>query len=259
MAPASHINYGWRLLATGFAFAALGVGGLLLALTAIPLATLGASDPQLRVRRAQRVVRASFRIYVFVLRLLGVIRLEVAGEERLADCRGSLIVANHPTLLDVVLIMSLVPHAQCVVKHQLWRNPLLGPLVRAAGYLRNDQEPGIFIEACRAALAAGNNLIIFPEGTRSVPGRRLRFQRGFAHIATHTGASLQLVTITCSPITLVKGRPWYVIPERAPIFRVSVEERLEADRFLGAGSRALGARRLVSYLETYYVGKLQHG
>jgi 1-acyl-sn-glycerol-3-phosphate acyltransferase len=181
------------------------------------------------------------------------------GEERLAACRGSLIVANHPTLLDIVLIMSLVSNAQCVVKHQLWRNPFLGPIVRTAGYIRNDGEAEHFIGACRGALAAGGNLIIFPEGTRSVPGQRLRFQRGFAHIATLTGASLQLVAITCEPVTLIKGQPWYVIPDHLPTFRVEIDQRLETASFLAGRARSLGARKLVSHLESYYGGKLKHG
>ncbi len=259
MQPLRRIGYLWRLVATGLAFAAMGIGGVILALGIIPLATLLTRDRQTRTRRAQRIIRASFRLYLLMLRLLGVIRLEVAGGERLAACRGHLIVANHPTLLDVVLIMALVPNAQCVVKHQLWRNPFLGPIVRAAGYIRNDRQPELLIAACRGALAAGNNLIIFPEGTRSVPGRPLHFQRGFAHIATLTGASLQLVTITCDPVTLVKGQPWYAIPDQPPTFRIEIDERIEATRFLAGGSRALGARRLVSHLESYYVGKLKHG
>ncbi len=259
MQPLRRTDYLWRLVATGLAFSALGIGGLTLALGIVPLATALTRDPQSRTRRAQQIIRASFRLYVFMLRILGVIRLEVTGAERLAACRGHLIVANHPTLLDVVLIMSLVPDAQCVVKHQLWRNPFLGPIVRAAGYIRNDGEPQMLVARCREALAAGNNLIIFPEGTRSVPGRRLRFQRGFAHIATLTGASLQLVTITCDPITLVKGQPWYIIPDQPPTFRIEIDERIEPARFVAGGRRALGARRLVSHLESYYVGKLKHG
>lgn len=253
------MNYAWRLAATGLAFAAMGVGGIVLALGVIPLATLATPDPSTRARRAQRIIRDSFRVYILMLRALGVIRLEVVGEERLAACRGSLIVANHPTLLDVVLIMSLVTNAQCVVKHQLWRNPFLGPIVRAAGYIRNDGEAESFVGDCRRALAAGGNLIIFPEGTRSVPGERLRFQRGFAHIATLTGASLQLITISCEPITLVKGQPWYVIPDHAPTFRIEIDQRLEMAPFLAGGARPLGARKLVSHLESYYGGKLKHG
>jgi 1-acyl-sn-glycerol-3-phosphate acyltransferase len=255
----NRVNYLWRLVATGLAFIAMGVGGIVLALGVIPLATLVTRDRRIRARRAQRIIRGSFRFYLLMLRRLGVIRLEVVGEDRLAACRGNLVIANHPTLLDIVLLMSLVPDAQCVVKHQLWRNPFLGPIVRAAGYIRNDGEAEAFIDACRCELAAGSNLIIFPEGTRSVPGQRLRFLRGFAHIATLTGATLQLVAITCHPITLVKGQRWYVIPDQPPTFRVEIDQRLDMTAFLAGGARSRGARKLVSHLESYYGGKLKHG
>jgi 1-acyl-sn-glycerol-3-phosphate acyltransferase len=255
----SRLDYAWRLAATGLAFAALGLGGFVMALTVIPLFTCAIGDGRARERRAQGIIRASFRLYVFMLRRLGVLSLEIAGEERLASCRGTLVIANHPTLLDVVLIMALLPNAQCVVKHQLWRHPLLGPVVRAAGYLRNDRDAEALIESCRIAVASGSNLIIFPEGTRSVPGHPLRFQRGFAHIATLTGADLQLVTITCDPVTLVKGKAWYAIPDRRPAFRVEIGERLETAAFLAGPSRARGARKMVAHLEAYYLGKLQHG
>jgi 1-acyl-sn-glycerol-3-phosphate acyltransferase len=243
------INYAWRLAATGLAFTALSLGGFLLAVTAIPFTTFGIADPVLRARRAQRIVQRSFRVYIAMLRRLGVITIEVTGAERLEACRGRLVVSNHPTLLDVVLIMALVPHAQCIVKHQLWRHPLLGALVRSAGYIRNDLDSEALLDACRRTLEAGNNLIIFPEGTRSVPGQPLRLQRGFAHIATLTAVNLQVIKISCSPVTLTKGEAWYRIPERAPRFRVAVEGVVEIQPFLESGSRPLAARRLVSHLE----------
>jgi 1-acyl-sn-glycerol-3-phosphate acyltransferase len=251
--------YGWRLIGTGLGFAALGIGGVILTLTLIPLASLLARDGQARTRRAQAIIRASLQLYVLVLRGLGVIRVEVQGGETLAACRGVLIVANHPTLLDVVLIMALVPRACCVVKHQLWDNPFLRPVVTATGYIRNDLAPDDFLERCRAALDGGNNLIIFPEGTRSVPGRALHFQRGFAHIATLLAADLQPITITCEPITLTKGEPWYRIPPRPGHWRLEAANRIEIRPFLDSAARPLAARRLVSHLESYYNGKLKHG
>lgn len=256
--PLRRVGYLWRLLVTGLAFGALGLGGFLLATTIIPMATLPQRDEGTRRRRAQQIIRANFRFYVLMLQRLGVIKLDVIGVERLIASSGNLIIANHPTLLDVVLIMSLVPNAQCVVKRQLWRNPLLRPLVKAAGYIRNDLDPEIFIEECRTTLAAGNNLIIFPEGTRSVPGEPFRFQRSFAHIATLTGSNLQPIIITCDPITLVKGRPWYDIPRRIPRFCIEADDVIVTAPFHGAGPRARGARALVSYLEAYYRGKLEH-
>jgi 1-acyl-sn-glycerol-3-phosphate acyltransferase len=253
--------YVWRLLWTGLAFAILGIGGVILALTVIPAATLLVRDPQARNRRAQAIIRESFRVYLWLLQATGILRLEVIGGEQLRACRGQLVVANHPTLLDIVLLMALLPDAKCVGKRQLWRNPLLRPVVRAAGYIRNDCAPEVFIAQCREALLAGYNLIIFPEGTRSVPGRALRFQRGFAHIALASGVKVRPVLITCEPVTLVKGAPYYKIPASPPHFRIEVSAAIDAarDGHGTAGSRALDARKLVSSIEADYCRRLHHG
>jgi 1-acyl-sn-glycerol-3-phosphate acyltransferase len=246
-------------MVTGFAFAAIGIGGAGLATTVIRAATFFSRDKLTRMRRAQAVIRVSFRLYVWMLRILGVISLEVVGAEKLAECRGDLIIANHPTLLDVVLIMALVARAQCVVKHQLWRNPLFRPVFDVTGYIRNDYEADVLVAKCRETLAAGNNLIVFPEGTRSVPGQPLRFQRGFAHIATLTNVNIRLITIKCNPVTLLKGVPWYSIPNCRPCFRIEIDDLVQIDSFRALPSRAIGARKLVSHLESYYLGKLSHG
>jgi 1-acyl-sn-glycerol-3-phosphate acyltransferase len=251
--------YLWRLCWTALAFAALGLGGFVLAMAVIPVATLFVRDGQSRSRRAQAIIRNSFRLYLAILRAVGVLKVEVVGAEKLGACRGRLIIANHPTLIDIVLLMAMVPEAKCIVKPQLFRNPLLRELVRTAGYIRNDDEPEVLIEKCREILLAGSNLIVFPEGTRSVPGQSICFQRGFAHIATLTGVKLLPITITCEPVTLIKGEPFYKIPRSRPNFRLEVADEIDPARFLGAQSRARGARSLVAYLQADYCARLNHG
>ncbi len=252
------LSYVWRLPATGFSIAVFGIGGLILALIVFPSIRAWTSEPQTRARHVRSAIGLCFRAFVRMLQMIGVIRLQVIGRELLADCRGTLIVANHPTLLDVALLMALAPDAQCVVKHQLWRSPLLGPVVRGAGYIRNDVDPDAFVARCREATRAGGNIIIFPEGTRSAPGKLRRFQRGFASIALLAPADMLTVRISCEPITLTKGAPWYDVPERRACFRVTVDERIEAAPFLRYGSRALGARRLTAYLERRFAQEVPH-
>jgi 1-acyl-sn-glycerol-3-phosphate acyltransferase len=156
--------------------------------------------------------------------------------------------------------MALVPDTKCVVKSELFSNWLMGPVVRAAGYIGNDGEPEVLIEKCRETLAAGFNLIIFPEGTRSIPGKPIHFQRGFAHIATTAGVNLQPITINCEPITLVKGEPFYTIPHSRPIFRIKVADQIDPRQFLNSTSqsRALSARKLASYVEADYCSRLKN-
>lgn len=243
------LSHLWRVIATGFSFAALSIGGFILAVTVIPLAGLLASEPAIRQRRTRRIIGASFRLHIWMIRRLGLITFQVSGERDIAEIRGKIVIANHPTLLDVELIMSLLPDAQCLVKHQLWKHPFLGAAVRAAGYIRNDLPAAELLAACRETLQAGGNLVIFPEGTRSVPGQRQRLHRGFAHIATLAGVDLSLLRISCTPITLTKGEAWYRVPDRTPHFRVEMMETVEIEPFLRSGPRPLAARRLVSHVE----------
>jgi len=250
----SWISYAWRLLWTLVAVAVLMFGGFVIAVTLVPVATVFVRDEPARNRRTLSIIHQSFRAYVTMLRAFGILRLEIVGGSKLSRCKGKLVVANHPTLLDVVLLVALLPDTKCVVKSELFNSRLMGPIVRAAGYIRNDSDAERFVETCRETLDAGYNLIIFPEGTRSVPGKPIHFHRGFAHVATLTGANLQPILITCQPITLVKGEPYYRIPASRPLFRIEIEDELDPKQFFrtDAQSRARRARALASYLEADY-------
>jgi 1-acyl-sn-glycerol-3-phosphate acyltransferase len=255
----SHLDRAWRFAGTAVAFPLLFGGATVLAGVIFPILQAVTPDRPLRRERNQNLVHVLFRLYIALLRVLRLIDIEVEGRERLSNGPARIIVANHPSLLDVVLLMALVRRAQCVVKHELWQSPYLGRVVRGAGYIRNDLDSEALIEACRAALAGGNHLIIFPEGTRSVPGEPIRFRRGFANIATCLETEIQPVTISCSPATLTKGEKWWAIPERRPRFRVEIGERLNTRSWLTSEHRPLAARKIVRHFEEYYAGRLARG
>ena len=246
----------WRVLATGFAFACFFLGGAVLAGVVCPILAIRQDG---RENRTQQLIHHIFRFYLTMLRCLGLIRLEVIGGERLAACQGKIIVSNHPTLLDVVFLMALTPRVRCIVKHELWDNRYLKGVVRAAGYIRNDLAPDATVAACKHALDQGNNLIIFPEGTRSRIGEPMHFHRGVANIAMLTRTTIQLVMISCNPLTLTKGEPWYRIPSRRPSFRLEIGQPVDIDRFVAFQHRGLGARRLTKELQEFYTRRLVNG
>lgn len=246
----------WRGFGTGLFLAIIGVVGSLLALTLFPLLFLVIRDPVSRQRRFQYVLKLAFKAYCWGIRTLGVADIELIHAERLRGLSGTLVVANHPSLLDVVLIMSAIPRAQCIVKSALWRHPFFRFTVRGAGYIRNDLPPEDLLEICKATLAAGNNLIVFPEGTRTVLGERLKLQRGFANIATLAQANILPITIQCAPPILYKGGRWWQVPDRRPGFVMKVGEQLDIQEFLRYRSRPLAARKLVAFIDDYFTENL---
>lgn len=241
----------WRLLATGLGFAAFGLGSLLLGGVAFPAMRLLVRDRERRVRLARAVIHHLFRFLVGMMRFTGVLSVEVHGLERLRG-GGSLILANHPTLIDVVLLLSLVRRGDCVVKSSLGHHPITRGPVRAAGFVFNDSSEGM-IDDCLSSVRTGNNLIIFPEGTRSARGEPMRLQRGAARVAVHGAMDITPVRIRCEPATLGKGEKWYRVPQRRAHFRIEVGDPIQVAAFLrDAPNEALAARRLNRYLTDYF-------
>lgn len=244
------LDRAWRILATGFCFACFGIGGVLLGLTVLPVLYLISSDNQQLRRRFQRAVHHSFAFFVWQMKSLGLLTYEVRGLEKLAGS-GQLIIANHPSLIDVVFLISLIPETDCVVKQALLVNPFTRPPIRAAGYIANRDSAQV-VEDCSAALRAGRNLLIFPEGTRTVPGEPIRLLRGTANIALRADAPLRPVLIRCSPPALTKCLRWYQVPCRPMHFTIEVRDAIEpADFRRDQCSQPVAARRLTRHLEEY--------
>lgn len=255
----SQLDRVYRLLGTGFFFAALFGGGAVVAALTFPIVGLASRDPRLRRERNQHIVHLLFRTYVGAMRFMRLATFDFKGLEKLRNASGRMVIANHPSLLDVVMLMALIPRAQCIVKQSLWESPYLGRLVRGTGYISNALPSEQLLEACRQSIKEEACLIIFPEGTRTTPGEPIQFHRGFANIALLLGIDIQLISITCNPPTLLKGQKWYAIPSRRPVFCVDVGEMISVGHILNDHERPIAARKLVRMIRAYYEGKLANG
>ncbi|PHX41431.1 acyltransferase, partial [Pseudomonas sp. NZIPFR-PS2] len=203
--------YYWRLFATAASFALFGFGGLCLRLLVFPLLSCLPGDAAKHRSRARHTISWLFWFFIRLMQRAGVLTYSVEGTEKLGR-PGQMIIANHPSLIDVVFLIGLVRQANCVVKQSLWQNPFTRGPVRDAGYISNDGSAEM-LDAAADALRGGQTLIIFPEGTRTTPGAAPAFHRGGAAIALRGATIITPVVIKVSPTTLTKAEPWYRIPK----------------------------------------------
>jgi 1-acyl-sn-glycerol-3-phosphate acyltransferase len=246
-----------RIAATGISFAVFGIGGLVLACFGFPLLRVVAKSPLERERRAQYLVHLAFRFHVWVMKGLGVCTVSVLGAERLREPGGQLIVANHPTLIDVVLIGSLMPQLDCLVKTDALRNPFMRGAVHAAGYVPNDLGEAV-VASCVARLREGRSLLLFPEGTRSMMSGELgAFHRGAAHVALRSGRPIRPLVIHCHPRFLTREQHWYDVPDRPMGFTIEVGEPIDPGKLMqGDESRGVASRKLTAALRDFYETRL---
>lgn len=243
------LNYYWRVLATGLSFALFCVGGIVLALLSLCVLAVQ-RDRNLRCRLMRRWLSRTFRVYVRLLRALGLITFEIRNRERLLP-RGQLIIANHPSLLDVCFIIALIEESDCIVKEALFHWPLTAAPVRAANYIANEFNG--LIERCLASLNTGASLIIFPEGTRSPPGQLHPFHRGASNIALMSGKNITPIVISCQPQTLLKHQRWYQIAPCPPHYVIQVMPDIDLNRIIDPSHlQSRSARILNTYLMDYF-------
>lgn len=245
-------SYVWRVIVTGLCFAVFGVGALVLGLLVFPPLLLVVRDEASRRRRVRAIVHHSFWSFFRFMHRMGGFTFEIVGRERLGR-PGQLIIANHPTLIDVVMIIGLTP-AGCVVKEALFRNPFVRRVVQAAGYISNDST-GAMIERAAAALRGGDTLVMFPEGTRTRPGEPLAFHRGAASVALQAATVLTPVYITSDPVFLPKHRPWYRVPPTRPHLVLRVGEDLDLAPYRGLPPPR-ASRLLNDWLQEHYTRAL---
>jgi 1-acyl-sn-glycerol-3-phosphate acyltransferase len=244
------VSYCWRLFATGFSFFSFGVGGLCLWFLVFPVLSVMPGDRLQKIARAQSAVHYSFYFFIELMYRIGIMTYEIKGLEKL-NRPGQLIVANHPTLVDIVFLISRIKYANCIVKESLWRNPFMrGPILNA-GYISN-ADPEKMMDECVAWLQSGGTMIIFPEGTRSVPGKPFRFQRGAVAIALQANRIVTPVTISCYPSTLTKAEQWYEIPERHFHLAMHVGDDIALGQFTQIQPKSIAVRRLNQYLQDYF-------
>lgn len=243
------INHAWRWCGTAFSFFIFGLGGIVLPLIAVPILFCIPGSLEQREKRAQAVIHNSFRFYIGMMRFLGVLSYEVENIEKLRNAQ--LILANHPSLIDVIFLIALVPNANCVVKGKLVRNPFTRGPIKTAGYIINDNSEEV-ITAASAAVTKGHALIIFPEGTRTTPGKGLALKRGAANVAIRATADITPVLIDCYPTTLTKQDRWYQVPDKKVHFRIQVNETIPVAPYQQLSAPSVGARKLTTDLTEYF-------
>lgn len=247
-------NYLWRWLATAASFLVFGLGGLMLRLIVLPVLGLLPGDAATRRRRARAAISRALYLHVQFMYRSGVLEYAFEGVERLGR-PGQMIVANHPSLIDVVFLLAHIRNANCIVKQSLWRNACTRGPVSRAQYISNNGSPDM-LEQAAAALREGQTLIVFPEGTRTAPDQPPQFHRGAAAIALRGASVVTPVFITVRPTTLTKAEPWYRIPERRVRVTLRVGQDIAPQMFSRTASLPIASRRLNEHLHALFLKEL---
>ena len=162
-------------------------------------------------RTFQRLNSYFYRVFFTLVRMLiPACRWDIA--ESVRNVRSSVVVSNHISYLDPILLISLYRQHTTIAKARLFSIPLYGKMLALSGYLPSTATGGLAdlmlrrMEAMPGNLADGSNLIVFPEGTRSRQGRIGRLNKGAFKIARLCRAPVTVLFISNTDKLFKPGR-----------------------------------------------------
>jgi 1-acyl-sn-glycerol-3-phosphate acyltransferase len=149
------------------------------------------------------------RLWARMLLFIGGVRLEVEGREHLTPRGPYIFAANHQSQFDIFALLAAVPVPfSWLAKEELFRIPLLGPAMKAAGYIpinRTDRRAAFAsIDEAAGRVRGGTSIVIFPEGTRSLDGKLKTFKKGGFFLAIKSRQPVVPVSISGSFRVLAK-------------------------------------------------------
>jgi 1-acyl-sn-glycerol-3-phosphate acyltransferase len=204
----------WLVFLYYLSWLVFGTVGVLLNLGCMVLLPFPNRDARGPAVRAS--IKALFEAWLRWLHATRIVSVTWKGFEGETLAPGTVYIANHPSLVDATLILARLPDAVCIFKPALMRNPAIGPAAIMAGYVKGDTGLDL-IRAAAAKVAAGQSLLVFPEGTRTAQGTALgKMRPGFALIADRAKAPVRLIVVRVSPEMGARGRPWWPAPAVLP-------------------------------------------
>jgi 1-acyl-sn-glycerol-3-phosphate acyltransferase len=225
----------------------LGLGGLgLLGLLALPIALVLMGLPAAtRIPAGRRLISRGLAGYLYFLKVFCSVRVDSSALDTVRLESPLIIIANHPSLLDAVVLLARLPRAVCVMKGSLKRNILFGPMAHLAGYVSNDDPMTLIRQTCDE-LAGGAQILIFPEGTRTLVFPVNPFSEATAFIAARSGVPVQALFLAFSSPYLGKAWPLF----RRPVLPLGITVKL-GRRFEPAGDRLAQTEQLESYYRAH--------
>ena len=221
----------WRSFVVLFLFCFFGVGSLILGLIYIPLTGLFIK-PEKRRPFYCNVVHNLWAFSTNLMQVTGSINLNIDKdtETSLKNTKGSVIVANHPSFIDIVLLIGLIPNSLCVVKKEVKKNPVMSNIVKSA-YLINDEDNELLKQEATKALNHGFNVIIFPTGTRTVEGEDMKLHKGAVSLAMYANAPIVPIHISCDYKFLAKHQKILDAGTKPVNYYLTLNETINIDEY----------------------------
>ena len=195
------------------------------------------------------IIHNTWRFFVNLMMFLKLFRLDVKNLEKIEN---KVIVSTHPSFIDIVIIIALIPRSTCFVKKELAHNPILKNLVTSI-FITNEVELDELKSESKKMLDRGFNVIIFPSGIRHRRDEFPKIRKGASLVALNAGKNIVPIKMFSDRDFLFINQPFYAVSDRCVNFEIEQMREINIADFIGE-SEIITKQRLTHKIEEELYG-----
>lgn len=202
------LAYNYHCLGKLLAIFFIASGAVILSSLFFPLARIFTFGKNRFKKLCFMAVHFSFVFFTCILKVFHISKVKWEDRKTFKNLKSTIVVANHPSILDVVYLISMIPESTVIVSEKYSNSPFGGIIKNC--YILNSVDFDELCHRCNSALDEGYNVIIFPEGTRTPVEGPSQYKKGAARIALSSGKNILPVFIGgSSKFGLSKNNPFW--------------------------------------------------
>ena len=195
------------------------------------------------------IIHNTWRFFVNLMMFLKLFRLDVKNLEKIEN---KVIVSTHPSFIDIVILIALIPRSTCFVKKELAHNPILKNLVTSI-FITDEVELDELKSESKKMLDRGFNVIIFPSGIRHRRDEFPKIRKGASLVALNAGKNIVPVKMFSDRDFLFINQPFYAVSDRCVNFEIEQMREINIADFIGE-SEIITKQRLTHKIEEELYG-----
>ena len=195
------------------------------------------------------IIHNTWRCFVNLMMFLKLFRLDV---KKLEKIENKVIVSTHPSFIDIVILIALIPRSTCFVKKELAHNPILKNLVTSI-FITNEVELDELKSESKKMLDRGFNVIIFPSGIRHRRDEFPKIRKGASLVALNAGKNIVPIKMFSDRDFLFINQPFYAVSDRCVNFEIEQMREINIADFIGE-SEIITKQRLTHKIEEELYG-----
>ena len=173
------------------------------------------------------IIHHSWRFFINILIWLKLIKLDI---KKLKKIENKVIVSTHPSFIDIVILIGLIPRSTCFVKKELAHNPILKNLVNSI-FITNEVELDELKAQSKKMLDMGFNVIIFPSGIRHRKNEYPKIKKGASLIALNANKNIVPIKFFSDNDFLFINQPFYAAGDKIVTFEIEEGEEIHIEDF----------------------------